>query len=315
MSMFSVRQLALQAAQRWPVVTRMRSSTSTMVGMGMKQSVRYFSSSARGRPFTSAVAKTVTEVPKRLLHQSRAGGIFSGMMASGTMYTIMGINTAVFGLWQYSTSTNNHDLFIWLRKHFVNSRANLDQGRWYTMITSGLSHASFWHFAINTYGLYAFSQGVLAFSGPVGYLTLYIAASVGGALVHLASETRTADRLMRQLFPERLPPLFTSSLGASSFLTAVAAFYTCTVPRLPIMLLIFPMQIWVATAGLFAYDAYRLGTGARDGISHASHLGGMGVGVLAALAFVATRGRTPLSHMAPLSRARPRYGRARRTRQ
>lgn len=62
---------------------------------------------------------------------------------------MIGLNTAVFGAWQYAQATKDFKLLRQLQAHATLSQENLDAGRWWTFLTSAFSHQAPGHFIFN----------------------------------------------------------------------------------------------------------------------------------------------------------------------
>eukprot|EP00371_Babesia_bovis_P000373 XP_001609020.1 hypothetical protein [Babesia bovis T2Bo] len=56
---------------------------------------------------------------------------------------------SVFGLWSLSDRIHNPWLSQFLQRHFLASRSSFDMRRWHTLLTSSISHASFFHLFLN----------------------------------------------------------------------------------------------------------------------------------------------------------------------
>jgi membrane associated rhomboid family serine protease len=90
------------------------------------------------------------------------------------VYTIVAINVAVFGVWQYAEGNAKrfHDgrLYMFMFRHFTDSLQNLKEGRVWTLVTSAFSHKEWYHILLNTMVL-------LSFGDPVSsrFLTVYFA--------------------------------------------------------------------------------------------------------------------------------------------
>mgnify|MGYP006129188803 CR=1 FL=1 len=59
-------------------------------------------------------------------------------MALQVLYSLMGVNVAVFALWR---TVDNH----WMRDHFTCSAAQVYNMRLHTLLTTAFSHRDFFH--------------------------------------------------------------------------------------------------------------------------------------------------------------------------
>lgn len=108
-----------------------------------------------GGPFFSQAywnGATGTSILRRAYHPDSAGASAAyGSYLSGKrmIWTLIGLNTVVFGAWQIAAATNNHELTRKLHQHATLSEDNLVAGRYHTLVTSAFSHKDLGHFALN----------------------------------------------------------------------------------------------------------------------------------------------------------------------
>ena len=67
---------------------------------------------------------------------------------------LIGLNAAVFLLWVFGAADER--LGDFLRENFLVSRAHLADGRFWTLLTAGFSHAELWHLVLNMMVLHSF---------------------------------------------------------------------------------------------------------------------------------------------------------------
>lgn len=96
-----------------------------------------------GKPSFSA------DTLRRAYHSSPEAAYRGYKSTNNVVWTLIGLNTAVFAAWQIADYTRNRDLLTKLHMHAVLSQGNLDAGRYYTFITSAFSHKSTTHFVFN----------------------------------------------------------------------------------------------------------------------------------------------------------------------
>ncbi|KAF2717863.1 hypothetical protein K431DRAFT_232181 [Polychaeton citri CBS 116435] len=182
------------------------------------------------------------------------------------MWSIIGINSAVFGLWQYSKYSENRALQFWMHTNFTNSAFNLKIGNYWTIVTSAFSHVNTGHFLFNMVSFHAFSSIMSTVPGvgaPHAFILYFGSAFVSGLGQYIHQSGRK-DQNGRQSLAV--------SLGASGAVMAFGVTASCLMPRAPIMVFFVPMPLWAATAGYIAFDLYSLES--ADNIGHAAHLGG-----------------------------------------
>ena len=177
------------------------------------------------------------------------------------VYTILGINIAIFGLWQ------SPKLWPFLQKYMLLQKGQLIN-KW-SLIGSAFSHQEFWHLGMNMLALWSFGTTLATMLGSANFLSLYMNSAIAGSLFSL-------------WYPV-LARLFTigPSLGASSALFGVFGCFSYLIPNAKILLVIFPIPggAWVAFLASVVWNAAGcvLKWGSFD---YASHLGGSAIGIL-----------------------------------
>lgn len=191
--------------------------------------------------------------------------------------------------------TKAHDrLHIDFVEHnLVNSRENLQNGRWWTLITSSFMHYNFMHIAFNMATLISFGPNAVRLFGPSGFAVLWIgsAAACGTAQVlwdrlqEQERRKRGKDRMTilgYQLVKDdpTVSTTFAKSIGASGSVLGIITAIGCFQPQMGISMLFIPFYIPAWGAGLiFAnFSLYAVVTGIVPWIGHAGHLGGMTFG-------------------------------------
>ena len=187
------------------------------------------------------------------------------------MYGFIGANALVFVGWQ--ASRDRPRLARFLTDHFVFSRRNLRQGRWWTWVTSGLSHQTWDHVTGNLYAFYVYADCALLFGYDAAGLAVL---ALGSALAGSAAQLWEWDRRNLGARP--------SALGASALVNGLAA--AVTVLR-PLALVATPwlpasVPLYLYTLGYFAYDFCSIGSAASR-VGHSAHVGGALFGLSFAL--------------------------------
>jgi len=113
-------------------------------------------------------------------------------------WIIIGANIVVYLMWHRAqqpqgqlppgaTVKSVHQLPQYARmyRHWVTSLQNLDQGRWYTLLTSAFSHQSLFHLGANMIGVSALVPGVMAAIGPRRTMLVYVCAAVTSSVAHV----------------------------------------------------------------------------------------------------------------------------------
>ncbi|WVO14170.1 hypothetical protein L204_101801 [Cryptococcus depauperatus] len=193
------------------------------------------------------------------------------------IYGLIGINGAVFLLWQYAVSTaqrfRDPSLLYFMRKNFILNKINIFSGRIWTLVTSAFSHSTGTHIFVNCLGLYFLAPAAASIMGSASFLGLYLGAGVFSSLVSLGYHRISGHR-------------WWGSEGASGAIYACLAYYGALFPQSQVlMFFIIPMPVWVAISGVFAWDFYSAIFRPHSGTDSSGHLGGIVYGLLAAASY------------------------------
>ena len=135
-------------------------------------------------PFIPNVPSSVGRLPflRRLPHRiysSFPGGQPSSSRDPAILpYAFLTLCTSIYLLLTYYARTSAANLLPLVDAHAVCSLSNLRQGRYYTLLTSSVTHFSLTHLAFNMYGLYTLGPLICSTFGAGGLLVLW----VGGVL-------------------------------------------------------------------------------------------------------------------------------------
>ncbi|ANZ77544.1 BA75_04603T0 [Komagataella pastoris] len=176
------------------------------------------------------------------------------------VYSLIGINAAVFALWkapQYWRVLSRYGL---LEK---DARFN----KW-SMIGSAFSHQDFWHIGMNMLALYSFGTTVASYVGASNFLIMYLNGAVLSSFASLAYPVLAGVSSMG------------ASLGASGALFAILGSFSYLFPYAKILLFVFPVPggAWIAFLASIGWNlcgcVFRWGS-----FDYAAHLGGSIVGI------------------------------------
>ncbi|KAK9811360.1 hypothetical protein WJX72_002483 [[Myrmecia] bisecta] len=187
------------------------------------------------------------------------------------LYAVMAINLIVFLGWQ-----TDPDI---MRKHFTTSIQHLREGRIYTLLTAGVSQASFNHLLANMIGLYFFGREVALTFGARQFVVLYCTGAVMGSLAHVAYYYYQATKggthpWGREMRLATAP----ACLGASAAVSTLVVTAILLNPTATVLLYgIVPMPAAALGVLFLAQDFFGL-IGGPSGISHVGHLGGAATG-------------------------------------
>ncbi|KAK7736659.1 hypothetical protein SLS53_006865 [Cytospora paraplurivora] len=231
----------------------------------------------------------------------------SSRVANGLLWGTIGANIYVFSRWHtfmpdaqtakagpqsqaYQQAKDQH--IRYMHENYTLSRKNIAEGRWWTLLTSALSHKDLVHLGVNMTVLHTTVK--IGFShliglGPVRMGTLAVGSALCGSLGSLYDYGKAAEAGMGE----------GSGLGASGMVEGLMVATALAVPRLPMQLfpIPIPMPYWVLVGGFVGYDMYRLYEQRTSGrrkqnwmgayVGYAAHLGGAAFG--AAFYFLAMR--------------------------
>lgn len=128
------------------------------------------------------------------------------------------------------------------------------------------------HLIGNMLVLYFFGTMAEQRLGYAGTWKLYLTGGIAGALLYLG---------IASLQGYQNVPL----VGASGACYAFLVYAAFMAPRSMVIVIVFPLQLWILAAGLVGIGAYmtfvEFVTGFSDGTAHGAHLGGAALGALA----------------------------------
>lgn len=177
------------------------------------------------------------------------------------VYTILGINCAVFGLWQAPKYWRYLQRYALLEKDHVYSK--------WSLIGSAFSHQEVWHLGMNMLALWSFGTSLATMLGPANFFSLYMSSAIAGSLFSVWYPHIARISMMGP------------SLGASGALFGVFGCFSYLVPHAKIMLFVFPIPggAWLAFLGAMAWNV--AGCALKWGsFDYAAHLGGSVAGVI-----------------------------------
>lgn len=176
-------------------------------------------------------------------------------------YAIIGINLAVFGLWQVPRFWGPLQRYALLQKDHIYSK--------WSLLGSAFSHQEFWHLGMNMICLYSFGTTLATMLGPGNFTSLYLNSAIAGSLFSLWYPKFARIIMMGP------------SLGASGALFGLFGCFSYLVPHAKMMFFIFPIPFgaWFTFLGLVTWNV--AGCALRWGsFDYAAHLGGSVMGIL-----------------------------------
>lgn len=204
--------------------------------------------------------------------------LFSRLPSNFVLYTIIGLNILVFGSWMYAAETlrkfSDPRPYIFLSKNFLSGLTNVREGRWWTMLTSCVSHEQLNHFLVNMVSLAFMAPPVLALTGPTTFVLLYFGAGIVSSVVSMVG---------KQLVPpkDERRGLGSFSHGASGSVYAIMATFACVNPTATFLIFfVIPAPAWACVSGIFAWDLWHAAKTPKGRTDSAGHVGGILAGIL-----------------------------------
>ncbi|AQZ16240.1 PCP1 (YGR101W) [Zygosaccharomyces parabailii] len=177
------------------------------------------------------------------------------------VYALLGINVAVFGLWQVPR------YWRFLQKYMLLEKRSI-QSKW-SLVGSAFSHQEFWHLGMNMLALWSFGTSLSYMIGASNFFSMYMNCAIAGSLFSL-----WYPRLAKIM-------MMGPSLGASGALFGVMGCFSYLIPNAEILLFVFPIPggAWLGFLGSAVWNiagcVFRWGS-----FDYAAHLGGSVLGVI-----------------------------------
>lgn len=157
-------------------------------------------------------------------------------------------------------------------KYIFSIEKILVEKQYYRMLSSGFLHTGWIHLLFNMFSLYAFSEAVEIYLGPLQYLLIYFSGLIAGNLFSLFLHRHHSNY---------------RSVGSSGAVCAVIFAAIAIFPGMAIGIFPFPFSIpaWIYGLLFVLYSIFGLRS-RFDDIGHDAHLGGALAGMLVAIAMV-----------------------------
>ncbi|KAH8670823.1 hypothetical protein BX600DRAFT_457603 [Xylariales sp. PMI_506] len=198
---------------------------------------------------------------------------------------LVGANGVVFLGWLAASELDRNGgplrPLLFMEDNFLLTLRGLREGRWWTYVTSALSHRSFGHLAANMSALDAYVRLALKTGlSPVKLALLALGSVLSGSLATVYDWRRKGEQN-------------SSALGASGLVCGLSAAVTLLRPQtmVSVPLLPKPVPMWMYTLAYLSYTLVGMELKDRSQVGHAAHLGGMAFGAVFYLLF--SRRRDP----------------------
>ncbi|SAM02903.1 hypothetical protein [Absidia glauca] len=213
----------------------------------------------------------------------KLGRMVNNVDPNTVLWSVIGINVGVFGLWQYGISSyrqfGDPALLEFMLDHFLNSPDGWEHHRWHTLLTSAFSHKNLDHLGINMLVLYSMGKGVIEAIGASRFLLLYCGAGIAGSLGTMLYREYLRPAMVNGTSNNgraQMQPLQTvGSLGASGSVMGLTTFFACAFPKSTFLVFFVVPMPAIAVVGLFAaYDFYNATRAKASLVDSAAHIGG-----------------------------------------
>jgi membrane associated rhomboid family serine protease len=231
----------------------------------------YFSPSHSPFPGTNHIGLT-----RSRFYSSYYSGASQASNNMKVLYSLMGVNLAVFGYAMYVKAQAQSGFpgpyMTFMRNMSCNLTDVLKNGTWWTLLTSAFTHVDVWHLAANMFTAYYLGQ-FLCYAPvitPVRFLTIAIGSGLTGSVGYIYQRYLKTGGLGRDS---------TRGLGFSGALMGITSVAACLAPTAKVYIYgILPLPLWATVAGYAFYDGYYLNDN-NSRIGHAGHLGGLAFGI------------------------------------
>jgi membrane associated rhomboid family serine protease len=154
--------------------------------------------------------------------------------------------------------------------------ALLPQQPW-TIISSMFVHGGILHILFNMIALYFLGSFLIRVAGERSFLAVFFLGGLAGNILYFV----LGYLVLRGFIPPFFGDPFTTGIGASGGIFALAGALAVIVPRVPVFILFIPIPIplWIAVIILLVLSFL------FSGIAWQAHLGGLLMGLVAGLIF------------------------------
>lgn len=178
---------------------------------------------------------------------------------------IIAVNVGIYLMWHFYS-------YDWMLDNFAVSWVSVDEGRYWTLLTSIFSHNMLLHLFINMFVLNSFGSLLEVLLGRKRFLNFYLFAGVAGSVTHAIVSNVLLQR------PEQL------AVGASGAIAGLILLFSLVFPKEKIFLFgILPLPAIFGALAFIGLDLWGLLAQTQGGglpIGHGAHLGGAFAGII-----------------------------------
>jgi membrane associated rhomboid family serine protease len=174
--------------------------------------------------------------------------------------------------------------FELLQQNFVLSRQNVDEGRWWTLITHTFTHFSPLHLAANMMTLWYIGRPIVLFYGAPTYALVWLSAGVGSGALSIYWSDIINQAVKRKIIQKPFwvqpyrPDGAVGAVGASGSILGMIGVEACVFPG---------QRLW--PLGFVAFSILCLENDWLPQFGHKAHVGGMAIGATWWLLFLRRR--------------------------
>lgn len=203
------------------------------------------------------------------------------------LYGAIGVNCAIFLYAQHATQQARQgfpeNLKNFYRNFTINYNDVVQEGKWWTVITSTFSHIQPFHLLGNMLSAYYMGGLVAQTPGvrPLHFVILILGSGISGSLLYLGMRhQKLQEHSQKNTRGGAMPRDMKRGLGFSGALMGVGAVAAFMYPRTTFAIYgIIPVPLWALMMGYAVFDGAFL-TDTTSRVAHAGHLGGLAFGVM-----------------------------------
>lgn len=177
------------------------------------------------------------------------------------------INLAVYLAWTFWPQGR-----LFMATHFLVSGLHMQEGLYWTLLTSEFSQNYFLHLAFNMMALLSFGPPLERLMGHVGFAVFYITCAIAASVSHVVSSTYFLGA------PDQM------ALGASGAIAGLLLVFALLFPRSQILVFgIIPVPAIYGALAFVGLDIWGLVAQSKGHglpIGHGAHLGGASAGLV-----------------------------------
>lgn len=190
----------------------------------------------------------------------------------------------------------------WIERNLINSTDNVEQGRWWVMLSCSFAHGNLIHLGLNGFALWSVGKSFVSSFGFRRFAALWAVSALASSAAQLYwqktkqrfhIESKRSDDNQKYtilgipISRERAGVIagasdrqYAGSLGASGVTCGLVGVYLFLAPRLPVVLFRFiHSPLWLSEVIFLGGSVFCMATGSLSVIAHAAHLGGTAAGV------------------------------------